>query len=77
MMVLFSEQITCVSYLDRIEANRLQRRFTIADPYDGLHLACALFHNCQAIITYDSHFKAALEIISVMTPQEALSKLVT
>jgi predicted nucleic acid-binding protein len=61
--------------LDRTEINRLRRRFIIADPYDTLHVVCALFHNGQAIVTYDSHFQTVANVIAMMTPQEALSQL--
>ena len=59
--------------IDEISA----RRFTIADSYDALHVACAIFNGCDAIVTYDSHFDTVANIITVVTPQEALTQLQT
>jgi len=75
IIVLFSEPVTVASYLDRTEVNRLRRRFTIADPYDALHVACALSNNCDAIVTYDSHFQAVADAISVFTPSQVLEHI--
>ena len=77
LVVLFSYPITIVPYLGRAEVNRLRRHFTIADPYDALHAACALFHGCDTIVTYDSHFDAVAEKFIIATPQEILQQLQT
>ena len=75
VIVLFSEPVKIVPYLDRTEVNRLRRRFTIADSYDALHIACALSNNCDAIVTYDSHFQTVTDIIPVFTPPQVLEHI--
>ena len=73
LIVLFSEPITVVPQLNRTDANILHRRFRIRDSYDALHVACALFHHCDAILTYDFHFQSVNSIISVKTPQDIVT----
>jgi predicted nucleic acid-binding protein len=58
-----------------MKAYRLRRRFTIADPYDALHVATAIFHNCDTIVTYDDHFQAVADVISVLSPEEILAHI--
>ena len=73
LVVLFSEPVTVVPQLNRTDINILRHRFKIRDSYDALHVACALFHSCDAILTYDFHFQSVASIISVQTPQDIVT----
>ncbi len=75
MIALFGESLLVFPHLDRTEANRRRRGFTIADSYDALHVACALFHGCEAVVTYDFHFQTVVDVIAILTPEEALARL--
>ena len=75
LLELLRFPLTVAPHLDRTESNRLRRRFTIADPYDALHIATAIFHRCDAIVTYDAHFQAVADVIPVYTPEELLSHI--
>ncbi|MCB0211746.1 MAG: type II toxin-antitoxin system VapC family toxin [Anaerolineae bacterium] len=73
LVVLFSEPITVVPQLNRTDINILRRRFKIRDSYDALHVACALFYNSDAILTYDFHFQSVANTIPVKMPQDVVT----
>jgi predicted nucleic acid-binding protein len=75
LLELLRFPLIIVSHLDRTESNRLRRRFTIADPYDALHVATAMLHNCDTIVTYDDHFQAVADLITVLSPEQILARI--
>lgn len=46
------------------------RRFPIEDPSDLPHAITAHLQQCDAIITYDTHFAAISDRIAVFSPEE-------
>jgi predicted nucleic acid-binding protein len=61
--------------LTRLERLVHQRKYPITDSSDVPHAIIAGLRNCDAIITYDSHFDAINSVIMVMTPEEFLRHL--
>lgn len=75
LLELLRFPLVIVPHLNRTDSNRLRRRFAIPDPYDAIHTACALFHDCDAIVTYDSHFDSVKNVIQVLSPQDVVTQL--
>ncbi len=75
LVELFSIPIIVKPFVDRIDAERLRRRFTISDSADVSHVVAALFYGCSAIITFDHHFREISHLIPVFTPDEYLATL--
>lgn len=72
---LFGAPLTVQPFVDRIESEKLRRRFTLADSTDIPHVVAALAFGCSAIITFDNHFQQVRELIPVFTPDEYLATL--
>jgi predicted nucleic acid-binding protein len=72
---LFSFPLIVKPFVDRTEAERLRRRFTLTDSTDIPHVVAALAFGCSAIITFDHHFQQVRELIPVYTPDEYLATL--
>ncbi len=75
MVELFNIPIIIFPYLERDELKRQRQQFTIADSDDARHVAVALSKKCDAIITFDHHFRQVADLISVFTPAEYLATL--
>lgn len=58
--------------LTRLEKLIHQRKYQMTDSSDVPHAIIAELRNCDAIITYDSHFDEIKNVITVMTPEEFL-----
>jgi len=58
--------------LTRLEKLVYQRKYQMTDSSDVPHAIIAELRNCNAIITYDSHFDDIKDVIAVMTPEEFL-----
>jgi len=60
--------------LTRLERLIHQRKYQMTDSSDVPHAIIAELRNCEAIITYDSHFDEIKDVITVMTPEEFLQR---
>ena len=60
--------------LTRLEKLIHQRKYQMTDSSDIPHAIIAELRNCDAIITYDSHFDEIKDVIMVMTPEEFLKR---
>ncbi len=60
--------------LTRLERLIHQRKYQMTDSSDVPHAIIAELRNCDAIITYDSHFDEIKDVITVMTPKEFLQR---
>jgi hypothetical protein len=58
--------------LTRFEKLTPERKYPMTDASDVPHAIIASLKNCDAIITYDSHFNDIKTVIPVMTPEEFL-----
>jgi predicted nucleic acid-binding protein len=66
--------IELVPLLDREKRLKYYKKFKITDRTDIPHAITAFIHNCDCIVTYDSHFNEISEYISVKTPEEIIEK---
>lgn len=59
--------------VSRIERAQHARTFrALRDPADVPHAIAAWVAQCEAIVTYDSHFKAIAQLIPYRTPEDFL-----
>lgn len=75
LVELLDLPIIIAPFLDRAELNRQRQQFTISDQDDARHVAVALFRHCDAIVTFDRHFREVANLIPVYTPDEYLAAL--
>lgn len=75
LIELFSIPLTIVSHLPRTEIEKWRHRISMSDSTDVPHVASALANRCNAIITFDDHFRQVSNLIPVYTPEEYLAKL--
>ncbi len=75
LLRLLSLPIIIKPFLNRGDLNELRAKFTISDAHDARHVASALSSKCDAIITFDYHFRQVSNLIPVYTPEEYLAKL--
>jgi len=60
--------------VSRIERGQHARIFrALRDPADVPHAIAAWVAPCEAIVTYDSHFKAIAPLIPYRTPEDFLA----
>jgi predicted nucleic acid-binding protein len=72
---LFSAPLIVKPFVDRVDVERLRRRFAISDPSDVFHVVAAIHYDCSAIITFDHHFQQVANVIPAYTPDEFLATL--
>jgi predicted nucleic acid-binding protein len=72
---LLGTEVELVPLLDRRVRLLEGRRFVLPDPTDQPHAIAAWVHDCEAIVTYDEHFRAVKDLIAVMTPEELLRRV--
>lgn len=70
---ILHHRVGIFGFLAREERLIHRRRFTIRDPSDEPHVIAALISNCDAIVSYDSHFNDVRDIIQVYTPTKLVS----
>jgi predicted nucleic acid-binding protein len=75
LVELFHAPLIVKPFVDRADAERLRRRFTIADSADIAHVVAALFYGCSELITFDHHFHQVANVIPAYTPDEFLATL--
>ena len=75
LVELFSVPLIVAPFLDREVLNRLRQQFTVADPDDARHVAVALSRKCDAIITFDHHFRQVADLIPVYEPDAFFAAL--
>lgn len=75
LLELLQRRIGLFRLLTREERLIHRSRFTIHDPSDEPHVIAALVSNCNAIVTYDTHFNDVRHIIPVLTPTELMEHL--
>jgi predicted nucleic acid-binding protein len=73
LVTLFEIPLTVLPYLKRTERSLWRRRIRLRDSSDEPHIAIALAHGCEAIVTYDQHFQDVAELIPAYTPEELLA----
>ncbi len=74
---LLKNELEIIPLLKRSERLLHQRKFRISDLSDQPHVILAYLNGCDAIITYDEHFRDVEFLIKVYTPEEFLaSKLI-
>ncbi|MBM4137366.1 MAG: hypothetical protein FJ241_11120 [Nitrospira sp.] len=71
---LFKNEFSLTGLLTREERLLHRMRFIIDDLSDQPHAISAYLNNCNAIVTYDTHFLKIKDIISIYTPEEIVSK---
>jgi len=71
---LFKNEFELAGLLTREERLLHRTRFILNDQSDQPHIISAYLNNCDAIITYDAHFKKAANKILVYSPEELISK---
>jgi predicted nucleic acid-binding protein len=69
---LFKNKFELVGMLTREERLLHSTRFILNDQSDQPHAISAYLNNCNAIITYDTHFKKIESKISIYTPEEVI-----
>ncbi|MEW6618973.1 MAG: type II toxin-antitoxin system VapC family toxin [bacterium] len=72
---LLKSELQIIPLLKRSERLVHQRKFPISDLSDQPHAILAYLNGCDAIITYDDHFRDIGSIIKVFTPEEFLDIL--
>jgi predicted nucleic acid-binding protein len=75
LVELFRAPLIVKPYVDRTDAERLRRRFTISDSADIPHVVAALFYGCSELITFDHHFNQVAHLMPIFTPDEFLTTL--
>lgn len=72
---LFKNEFTLTGLLTREERLLHRVKFILDDLSDHPHAISAYLNDCDAIVTYDSHFLQIKDNISVYTPEEIILKL--
>lgn len=67
---LFKNEFSLTGLLTREERLLYRMKFNLDDLSDQPHAISAYLNNCNAIVTYDSHFLQIKDIISIYTPDE-------
>ncbi len=67
---LFKNEFTLTGLLTREERLLHRMKFILDDLSDQPHAISAYLNDCDAIVTYDSHFLQIKDNISVYTPEE-------
>lgn len=75
LVELFDMPLWVAPYLKRDDLNRLRQQFSMGDADDVRHVAAALHHHCDAIITFDHDFQQVAALIPAFTPAEFLATL--
>lgn len=70
---LFKNEFELAGLLTREERLLHRTRFLLNDQSDQPHIISAYLNKCDAIITYDGHFKKAANQILVYSPEEVIS----
>lgn len=71
---LFKNEFELTGLLTREERLLHRTRFILNDQSDQPHIISAYLNKCDAIITYDAHFKKAANQILVYSPEELILK---
>lgn len=71
---LFKNEFELTGLLTREERLLHRTRFILNDQSDQPHIISAYLNKCDAIITYDGHFKKAASKILVYSPEELILK---
>jgi|SRR3989338_1922369 len=71
---LLSNRIIIKPLLKREERIIHKNKFHISDSTDQVHAITAFVNKCDAIITYDSHYKEIEDLILPYTPLEFVEK---
>lgn len=72
---LFKNEFELAGLLTREERLLHRTRFLLNDQSDQPHIISAYLNKCDAIITYDEHFKKIRDKIPVHSPEEVISRL--
>lgn len=71
---LFDNEFVLTGLLMREDRLLHRARFDLDDLSDQPHAISAYLNECDAIISYDSHFQKIKDKISVYTPEDIVSK---
>ena len=71
---LFQNDFELIGLLSREDRLIYKKRIKLHDASDQPHAISALLANCDAIITYDSHFQKIKDQINVYLPEEIIKK---
>lgn len=74
LRTLLLTELDIAPLLRRTERLLHQRRFPLSDASDQPHAIIAYLNDCQAIVTYDTHFEEIGQVINVYTPEKFLAK---
>ena len=72
---LLGHEVLIVPLLTRMDRIVLSRRFPMRDPSDQVHAATAYREKCDAIVTYDEHYREIADRLPCLTAGEVLSQL--
>ena len=75
LLEVLQHRIGVFRFLSREERLIHRRKFTIHDPSDEPHVIAALLSECDAILTYDTHFDDIRDVIPAYTPETLLATL--
>lgn len=70
---LFKNEFELTGLLTREERLLHRTRFNLNDQSDQPHVISAYLNGCNAIITYDEHFKKIKDKIAVYSPDDVIS----
>ena len=74
LLDLFKNNFELSGLLTREERLLHRARFTMDDLSDQPHAISAFINKCDALVTYDKHFRKIHSTLSVFTPEEILLK---
>lgn len=73
LAALFADRFELVGLLSREERLIHRNRFMMSDLSDQPHAISAFINKCNAIITFDKHFKENADLMPAFTPDEFIS----
>jgi predicted nucleic acid-binding protein len=72
---ILSLPLVLLPFVSRIERGLHARKFrALRDPSDLPHALVASVHQCEAIVTYDAHFRAIASLIPCKRPEDYLPR---
>lgn len=73
---ILSLPLSLLPLVSRVERTLYARRFRmLRDASDLPHAIVAAVYECEALVSYDSHFRAISHVIPFRTPEDALREL--
>ncbi|MCX5886101.1 MAG: hypothetical protein NT096_09370 [Proteobacteria bacterium] len=74
LTVLFQNKFELAGLLTREERLLNRAKFSLSDLSDQPHAISAFLNKCDAVVTYDEHFRRIKDTLAVYTPDEIVQK---